>query len=286
MMLSWVPENWGKKYATSDGGVAYTHTGPNSISCITNAHYFITFFSALPNRTRALNSDQKQAILSPAGSFETIPQSSDLYSSWSQTKESLLIALMPERLKTIAKLEHENDLFELHQIGIGIVDKEALLLSQKIKHELLHQDIGYGESLDALLTLLGIHVLRSYSNLGEKPAKSRGGGLSPKTWSRISDYIHANLDQKLIIEKMAEVACLSPSHFLRAFKETSGETPHQYILKARLSTAKGLMLTTEASFDEVARISGFASNSHMSTSIKKAWGVTPSQLRKTLKGQP
>lgn len=280
MMLSWIPENWGEKHEAPGAGAAHTHTGPNSINCVTNAHYFLAFFSALPHRTRALNSDQRHTNFSPAGSFEIFPQNSDLFSSWSSTKETLIIGLSSTRLAAIAKLEHENDLFELHQLKIGVVDKKALFLAQQMKEELLHQEIGYGEGLDALLTLFGLHVLRSHSSLKKKPSKIKGGGLSPHAWSMISDYIHAHLGQKLTIEKLAEITLLSPSHFLRAFREKSGDTPHQYILKARLSAARDLISQTDAPLNEIAKTAGFASNAHMATSIKRVWGATPSQLRK------
>ncbi|WP_080771172.1 helix-turn-helix transcriptional regulator [Comamonas thiooxydans] len=285
-MLSWIPKHWGGKYEVPEVGVAHTFAEPESIQCTTNAHYFMAFLSTLPKRTRSLNSDQLLTGSSPAGSFEIFPQNSDLFSSWSTAKETLLVGFLPQQFARLAQLEHEGSSFELHQPGIGVVDKKALFLCQQIKHEMLNESVGRGESLEALMTLLGIHILRTYTNLGSKPVKVRGGGLSARSWSRVYEYIHENTGNKLTLEMLAETAFLSPSHFLRAFKETTGQTPHQYVLKARLEMARGLMYKTELSFEDIAKISGFASNSHMSISIKKMWGMTPTKLRSLLKNQP
>lgn len=284
-MLSWIPEHWGSKYETPETGVAHAFVEPGAIQCSTNAHYFLVFLSTLRNRTRSLNSDQVLTRPSPAGSFEIYPQDSDLFSSWPAAKEALLIGFLPQRLASLAEVEHEENTFELRLPDIGVVDRKAQFLCQQIKHEMLSESFGRGESVEALLTLLGIHVLRSYTDLGRKPATIRGGGLSIKSWNRVHEYIHENVGDKLTLEKLAEVAFLSPSHFLRAFKETTGQTPHQYVLKTRLAAARGWMLKTDMPFEAIAKISGFASGSHMSISIKKMWGMTPSQLRKLLKNQ-
>lgn len=285
-MLSWMPENWGYKYELSDVGVAHTFVEPGSIQCSTNVHYFETFLSTLPKRSRSLNSDKLLTRPTPAGSFEVVPQGSDLFTSWPVSKEALLVGFLPQRLASLAQLEHEKDTFELRQPDMGLVDRSALLLCQQIKREMLGQRLGRSESLEALVTLLGIHVLRTYTDLGCKPAKVRSGGLSTRSWSRVHEYIHENVGDKLTLEKLAETAFLSPSHFLRAFKETTGQTPHQYVLKARLEVARGLMHKTSLPFEEIAKISGFASSSHMSISIKKMWGMTPTKLRSLLKNQP
>lgn len=284
-MLSWIPKHWGEKYEMPEVGVAHAFVEPGSVQCSTNAHYFLVFLSTLPNRKKSLNSDKLLTGLSPAGSFEIFPQNSDLFSSWAVSKEAMLIGFLPQRLTSLAQLEHEGNALELHQPDIGVVDRKALLLCQQIKHEMLSENFGRGESLEALVTLLGIHVLRTYTDLGCKPVKVRGGGLSTRSWSRVHEYIHENVSDRLTLEKLAETAFLSPSHFLRAFKETTGQTPHQYVLKARLEVARGLMHKTELPLEDVARISGFASSSHMSISIKKMWGMTPTKLRLLMKNQ-
>lgn len=279
-MLSWVPDLWGRKYQKLEVCSAHAFVEAGSITCKTNAHYFMVTLSALPERTRALNSDQLITRPSPVGSFEVFPQNSELFSAWPIAKEAMLVGFTPQKLARLAQLELDNDLSELHQPPIGNVDRGSLLLCQQIKHEMLNDNIGRAESLESLITLLGVHVLRKYTNLVEKTVKHHGGGLSPKSWNKVHEYINENVGGNLSIENLAERAFLSPSHFLRAFRQTTGQTPHQYVVRVRLAEARRLILKTNMSLEEISKVCGFASGSHLTISIKKMWGLTPTQLRK------
>jgi len=126
-------------------------------------------------------------------------------------------------------------------------------------------------------------MLRRYTSRAHDGACRPTGGLPQRKWKMINDYIQANLAQRLTLESMAELVHLSPSHFARAFRQTTGLPPHQYVLQMRLMAARNLMQSTRSSLGEVARLAGFANHSHMSASIRKAWGLTPSQARKRLR---
>lgn len=285
-MLAAIPDHWGIKHEGSEAAVTLTRTSPDSLTMRANAHYFLTLFTTQPKRYRSLNSDHVLQGFSPAGSFEIFPLHSDLFSSWPTYKESLLIGLSDEKIRSLAQREHENDVFELIPPDLGLVDRQAHNLSLQIRQELQTGDIGHGECIDALLTLFGVHALRNHSTFGKKLSQVRNGGLSPGAWTRVNEYIMAHLGEKLTLQDLADVAFLSPSHFSRAFRVSVGQPPHQYIMSQRLAAARNLLSKTDTSFAEIAKLAGFASNSHMSTSIKKAWGLTPSQVRRKLRATP
>ncbi len=84
--------------------------------------------------------------------------------------------------------------------------------------------------------------------------------------SEAKDYIHANYDQKIIIEDLATIACLSKYHFLRSFRDFYKCTPYQYILKLKLDAAKKL-LKKGFSFHQTTEMIGFSDPKNLRKAI-------------------
>ncbi|RUT91735.1 AraC family transcriptional regulator, partial [Mesorhizobium sp. USDA-HM6] len=72
---------------------------------------------------------------------------------------------------------------------------------------------------------------------------------------------------------------LSPYHFARAFSKTFGVSPHRYVLILRLDFAEKLLADRRMSITDIADLSGFSSQSHLTTTMKKYRNVTPQQVR-------
>lgn len=280
-ILSNIPSSWGPKLELGQQAVGSTSTGPDTIQYKANAHYLVVLFTAQPNREMALNSDQRICGFAPIGSLEIVPAQSDVFARWTVPKENLLVGMTETRLQHLAGTEHGRDHFELHPPKLGGVDTKALHIAQRIRAELESGDIASHESIDSWLTLLGVHVLRTHSSLSNQDSGPPSGGLSVRAWRRINEYILENLGSKLTLDTLAAVAQLSPSHFARAFRETVGQAPHQYILSARLNLARRLILESRLPFNEIARHAGFSNNSHMTALIRRTWGITPTHMRRT-----
>lgn len=101
--------------------------------------------------------------------------------------------------------------------------------------------------------------------------------------NRVIEYIHSNPGEKLTIEEMAKIAHLSPSHFVRIFKEEIGDTPIEYLNHVRMERVKKLLLADERSITEIALECGFNNPSYLSTRFYKQYKLTPSEYRKGLK---
>lgn len=241
--------------------------------------------SAQPERMIALNSDRSIIGLAPAGCIEIVPQNSELFSRWRHTKHNMLIAITEKRLLNLTHHEWGESLPEFHVPKLGVVDDKALSIVSLIRHELLGSSYGREESIESLLTLFGIHVLRTYTSLNERRNPHTIGGLTPLARRRVIDFIHANLACKLTIEKLASIAELSPSYFSRAFRQSFGQTPHELIITTRLQAARNMIVSSNASLEEISRATGFTSNSHMSTVMKKTWGQNPTQVRHSENGE-
>ncbi|MFC6487477.1 helix-turn-helix domain-containing protein [Nitratireductor sp. GCM10026969] len=279
-LLSSVPDEWGPKFETTSGAVTRTLTGPNSINFNAPSHMALVMLTPQPGREVALNSDTRSQFLAPVGTVEIVPCNAELFARWKVPKENLLLALAPEQLNQLAGLEFERDDFEFRPPATGHVDEKALFLAHLVKDEIQRGKSINHLYMDSLLTVFSTYLLRNYSTLQDRPTSRHRGGLSPKAWRDVQDYIRANIGERLSVERLALFAGLSPSHFLRAFKQTAGQSPHQYILTTRLEVAEHLVITTDMPLVEIASLTGFANHSHLTASMRRHKLTTPSALRR------
>ncbi len=160
------------------------------------------------------------------------------------------------------------------------IEQIGLLLKEEIEAEGLLGGKLYAESL---ATALAITLIRDHSSLGRKAARraarERAGGLSRRALEEVIDYIGDNLQKDLTLAKIAGAAHMSPYHFSRLFKESTGLAPHQYVIERRVQRAKELLGSTALPIAEIAFLCGFANQSHLNRHFKRLLGVSPGALR-------
>ena len=110
---------------------------------------------------------------------------------------------------------------------------------------------------------------------GEPPARAAG----TLNVERIDSYIVEHLARRISVAELAQVACLSPSHFHAQFKDCVGLTPHQYLLKTRLDRAVRLLRESGLPLIRIAEECGFSSQSALTTAMRRYLGLTPKRLR-------
>lgn len=89
------------------------------------------------------------------------------------------------------------------------------------------------------------------------------------------DFIDAHLNEKLSIERIAKVCCMSPFHFLRSFSRLYKVTPYQYILNERLRKARFMIINTKNDLQEIIEATGFEHKRTFQRAFQKVYGVTP-----------
>jgi AraC family transcriptional regulator len=115
--------------------------------------------------------------------------------------------------------------------------------------------------------------------------KSRGG-LAPWQIRKVARYVDANLDQPICNEDLATIARLNISHFGRAFRNSFGEPPHEYVIRRRVERAQGLMLSTSAPLSAIALDCGLADQAHLSRLFRRVVGESPRAWRRARLGEP
>lgn len=126
--------------------------------------------------------------------------------------------------------------------------------------------------------MLAVHLLRHYLAVG-KTFKDPSQGLTHQQMRRVMDFIQAHLGQDLSLEALAGQTGFSPYHFARLFRQTTGESPHQFVVRQRIERAQQLLEKTDVPLSHIALESGFTDQSHLTRAFKRHLGQTPGAYR-------
>ena len=211
-----------------------------------------------------------------------VPANTTHQAAWDHEGSALTIAIEPTVFaQTIYEVVDPDKIELLPQFAtpdpfiyqIGIALKSALIKNS-------HSSRLYTETL---INTLILHLLEHYSVPGNS-FKSVKGKLPQYKLQKIIDYINAYLDQlrclatrdrDLSLKELANSVQMSPHYFSRLFKETTGITPHQYVIRCRIDRAKNLLQQGKLSIAEIAKEVGFVDQSHLHRHFKRLVGVTP-----------
>jgi AraC family transcriptional regulator len=128
---------------------------------------------------------------------------------------------------------------------------------------------------------LAHHLIRRYSNLSPTPPRSMGG-LSSRRLKLVLEYIEYTLGQPIKLRELAALAGISARHFERAFRQSTGTSPHAYVMERRLHVARDLLINQpELPIEQITLRLGFSSSSHFSSAFRRRTGSTPTNFRKT-----
>lgn len=198
---------------------------------------------------------------------------------WEQEAEFLDLYLEPALIDQTAadlcgrdgvELEpHLGDCFDplIHHVAIAL--KQALTLDRS----------GSRLYADSMASALAAHLVVHYS--AHRPrVKVLEGGLPAQSFKPVIDYIDAHLDQNLSLADLARVAQLSPYHFARLFKQSTGMSPHRYHIHCRVERAKQLLLEKRLPLADIAQQLGFSSQGHFNYHFKRSTGLTPGAFSK------
>ncbi|HWK66573.1 MAG TPA: AraC family transcriptional regulator [Rhizobiaceae bacterium] len=232
-----------------------------------------------PGICASFGCDERQEFDGEVGMIAITPAMVESHVTWTSTMENAVVALTPESLLELAVHEFDSDRIELQPPPFGTIDPKALQLAQLLKAELTQQEDPNEFYIDSLVTMFGVHILRHYTGELKLPASPKGG-LSDRSARRVREFLEVNFSRKMSVAELAAVSGHSPRHFIQAFTKTFGEPPHKHVLRLRLAFAEKLLGESELSIAEVSHLSGFSSQSHLTTTMVKHRGLTPMQVRR------
>ena len=129
------------------------------------------------------------------------------------------------------------------------------------------------------------HMLARYCHVPVISERDKGR-LDRVTVDRVTQFVDAGLAGALTLDALAAVASMSPFHFARAFKATTGLAPHQFVMARRVHRATSLLLGTGEPVADIARAVGLSNIGHFRRVFRRHMGVLPGDLRQNSKIGP
>jgi len=160
-------------------------------------------------------------------------------------------------------------------------DRDLWQTALKLKSQVENSGSMPRQYAEALGIVLTHELVRINSDAALRGPVSRGG-LACWQQKRVAAYIEEHVADNIPLATLAELARLSPYHFCRSFKHSSGMPPHRYHASRRIERAKQLLANRELSVTTIALDIGFSDTSTFTAAFHRLTGQTPSRYRRTL----
>ncbi|MGB7441918.1 MAG: AraC family transcriptional regulator [Coleofasciculaceae cyanobacterium] len=194
-----------------------------------------------------------------------------------QDIEFIHLYLEPKMLTRIAQASTETDRVELmpnFQVHDPLIQQIGLSLKAELERN--RADSGlYAESMGVALSA---HLLQRYT-VKKTLLQSYTNGLPKHKLNEAIAYINDHLEYELSLTEIADLVKISPHYFATQFKQSTGLTPHQYVIQCRIERAKILLTNRELAITEVMRQTGFKSQSHFTRVFRQNTAITPKAYR-------
>jgi AraC-like DNA-binding protein len=99
--------------------------------------------------------------------------------------------------------------------------------------------------------------------------------------ARAKNYMQDHYTEDVTLDELAQVAYLSKSYFIRAFRQHEGMSPYAYLVQVRLNRAKTLLEQGMPS-TQVAQFTGFFDQSHLNKYFKRFLGIPPGRYQQAI----
>jgi AraC-like DNA-binding protein len=134
--------------------------------------------------------------------------------------------------------------------------------------------------VEQLGVTIGTHLIDQYGSAPAAQSGKQSRRLSSLHVTRAKEMLLAKAQGNVSLEEIANACNMSRSYFIRAFRETTNRTPHQWLLEQRIDRARDLLRHSDASLSDIAMACGFADQSHFTRTFSQLVGTPPGTWRR------
>lgn len=244
-----------------------------------DAHYISFTVRGALEIERDLGPDSDRARFRPGMSL-ILPAECDNTWRWDSGTDELHLYVAPHWLAEMADRAGHADPVPVARFAFE--DPLLRALAEALLQERRSGGVGGALYRAALNETIALHLLRTSCALAVAlPAPAR---LAPAALRRVRELVEDELARDLSLDDLAAAAGLSRSHFARAFRAATGQTPYGYLRARRVARARVLLATTDLPAAAIADRVGFSSPSHLGRVFRSLVGVTPGRYRSGLRG--
>lgn len=213
------------------------------------------------------------------GDVSLLTRAAESHWVWSSDIEVVHVYLAHDELAATCREMYERDVEDVELLDeVKANDPDIHRTAMLIADEAAHGGDGSRLLVDSLSCQLSVHILRKHAHvLFREP--SGASGMSFLQGRTVRDYIHEHLNENIALDDLAAVVGLSRFYFTRRFKQSTGTTPHRYVLQQRIAKAQTMLRRTHVPLADIAYQCGFADQSHMTRVFGTRVGATPGQYR-------
>src|SRR5580692_158317 len=132
--------------------------------------------------------------------------------------------------------------------------------------------------LDSVEQAMAVSLVKDHA-VRHRPVEIYRGGLGSARLRRIKELVHVKMEDDLSLDEMAQSVGLSTAHFGRMFRKSTGETPHQFVLRQRIERAKAMLRAPDARVLDVAVACGFKTQQYFAQVFRDVCRVSPTEYR-------
>src|SRR3979490_1235723 len=132
--------------------------------------------------------------------------------------------------------------------------------------------------LDSVEQALAVALVNGYA-VRHRSVQTHRGGVGSARLRRIKEFVDAKMEDELTLREMAQSVELSRAHFARMFRKSTGESPHQFVLRQRIEHAMTMLRSDDARVVDVAVACGFKTQQHFARVFRHVCGVSPTDYR-------
>jgi len=161
--------------------------------------------------------------------------------------------------------------------GTTVLDNTLIAFGRAALASLEKPETASQFFVDHILTGVCSYLLDNFSSSTKTLAT---GGLAPWQERRAKELIELRLGSGPSLDELAHECGLSVAHFTRAFRQSTGETPHKWLMRRRVAAAERLLLSSERSLAQIAFECGFADQCHFTNIFARMVGTPPGVYRR------